>query len=146
MTSARENPSYPIVCAGAVVFRGQEVLLIRRGKAPREDEWSIPGGRQELGETIAETAVREVKEETGLDIRLGSLLDVVNFIDRNGDGGVRFHYTLVDFVAEADGGDLAAGTDARDARFFSLDEALKLPLWEETRRIIGMAAAVRRLR
>ena len=136
---ARENPARPIVGAGAVVMKDGDVLLIRRGKAPKLGSWSLPGGAQELGETIEEAVIREVFEETGLQVRILSLLDVIDLIERDRDG-IRYHYTLIDYLAEMTGGTLAPGTDAADARFFSLEEALALPLWSETKRVIELAA------
>ncbi len=136
---AREKPTRPIIGVGAVVMKGSEILLIRRGKPPKAGEWSLPGGAQELGETTREAAVREIKEETGLEVDLLDLLDVIDFIDRAEDGTIRYHYSLVDYLAVPVAGSLRAGSDAHDARFFPLDEALSLPLWEETRRVIRLA-------
>ncbi|WP_020399953.1 NUDIX hydrolase [Kordiimonas gwangyangensis] len=136
---ARENPTRPIVGAGAVVMKDGQVLLIRRGKAPKLGSWSLPGGAQELGETIEETVIREVFEETGLEVRILAFLDVVDLIERDGDQ-LRYHYTLVDYLAEPVGGTLRPGTDAADTRFFSLEETRALPLWSETHRIIELAA------
>ena len=97
---SREYPDRPMVGVGVVVWRGPELLLIQRGKPPRKGAWSLPGGMQELGETVRETAVREVREETGLEIDLTHLIDVVDTITRDEDGRVRMQYTLVDFAAE----------------------------------------------
>jgi len=136
---ARENPARPIVGAGAVVMKDGEVLLIRRGKPPKLGSWSLPGGAQELGETIEDAVVREVLEETGLEVRVIAFLDVIDLIEKEADG-IRYHYTLIDYLSEVTGGTLSPGTDAADARFFSLEEALALPLWSETHRIIRLAA------
>ena len=74
--------------------------MIKRGKPPRAGQWSLPGGAQLLGETLAEAAAREVREETGIEIRLGEIIATLDLIDRDDQGRVRHHYTLVDFVAE----------------------------------------------
>lgn len=137
---ARENPERPVIGVGAVVMQRGEVLLIRRGKPPKEGEWSLPGGAQELGESVHDALKREVKEETGLDVKVLDFLDIIDLIDHADGGAVRYHYTLVDYLAEPTGGALRAGSDASDARFFKLEEALALPLWSETHRIITMAA------
>ncbi|MBO6505622.1 MAG: NUDIX hydrolase [Kordiimonadaceae bacterium] len=138
MSHPASMPNRPTVGAGAVVLKGEEVLLIRRGKAPRKGEWSLPGGSVELGETTEAATVREVKEETGLDVELGSLLDVINYIDKS-EGSVRHHYVLVDYLAFWRGGEPVGDSDALEARFFTAEEALALPLWSETKRIIRMA-------
>lgn len=138
MSQATTQPTHPIVGAGAVVLKGDEVLLIRRGKAPRKGEWSLPGGGVELGETTEDATVREVKEETGLDVELGPLLDVINYIDKS-EGGVRHHYVLVDYLAYWQGGEPVGDSDAMEARFFTAEDALALPLWSETKRIIRLA-------
>ncbi len=137
---ARENPERPIIGVGAVIMRDGEVLLIKRGKPPKKGDWSLPGGAQELGETVHGALKREVREETGLEIEVLDFLDTIDLVDSREDGSVRYHYTLLDYLAAPTGGRLHAGSDASDARFFNLDEALALPLWSETRRIISLAA------
>ena len=82
---SREYPSRPIAGVGVVVLRDDQVLMIRRGREPRMGQWSIPGGKQELGETWQETAIREVREETGVEIDVLGIVDVVDAIVRDGD-------------------------------------------------------------
>jgi 8-oxo-dGTP diphosphatase len=134
----------PSIGVGAVVLRrtqdGFEVLLIRRGKPPRAGEWSIPGGRQEWGETVRETAVREIMEETGVKVADLRLLDVVDGISRTG-GVVAGHWTLVDFRADWVEGDPRAGDDATDAKWVAVADLGNYGLWTETQRIIAAAVA-----
>ncbi len=139
----RDYPDRPIVGIGVVVLKGDDVLLIRRGKAPRAGQWSLPGGAQKLGETVFEAARREVLEECGVTIAAATLLDVVDSIDRDDDGRVRFHYTLIDFGADWRGGDPVAGSDAAAAQWVSLAALDDLKLWAETVRIVGLAVARR---
>lgn len=82
---SREYPSRPIAGVGVVVLRDDRVLMIRRGREPRLGQWSIPGGKQEVGETWRETATREVREETGVEIDVIGIVDVVDAIVRDGD-------------------------------------------------------------
>lgn len=140
---SRAYPSQPIVGVGVVVWHNDHVLLIKRGKPPRAGQWSLPGGAQLLGETLAESAKREVHEETGIDIRLGDIVATLDLIDRDDSGRVRHHYTLVDFVAEAEQTDLLAGDDAVDAGWFARQDIPHLDLWSETIRIINLAAEKR---
>lgn len=140
---SREYPDRPFVGVGVVVWRGDEVLLIQRGKAPRYGSWSLPGGRQKLGETVRETALREIKEETNLDVDITSLIDVVDSLTHDDDGKVRFHYTLVDFTAEWRDGTAVAGSDAAGVRWVRADDLDRYELWTETIRIIEMSAAQR---
>lgn len=140
---SRDYPSRPVVGVGAVVWRDGRVLLIRRGKPPRAGQWSLPGGAQELGETVLEAARREVREETGLELARVELLTVVDSITRDDRGGVRWHYTLVDVVAEAAAGAARPGSDAAEVGWFGLDELDGLGLWAETVRVIRLAAARR---
>ena len=139
----RTYPLRPIVGVGAVIWRGDRVLLIRRGKPPRAGQWSLPGGAQELGETLREAITREVREETGLELTDLRLLTTVDLIEREPDGRVRFHYTLVDFTADAPTGQPVAADDAVGVKWFRIDELASLGLWAETVRIIGEAAALR---
>lgn len=140
----RDFPDRPIVGVGVVVWRDDRVLLIRRGKPPRAGQWSLPGGAQELGETVAETAHREVREETGLDLAHLDLLTVVDLVERTPDGArVLFHYTLIDYTAEAAPGTAMAGSDAAAIGWFHAGELDDLGLWAETIRIIRLAATRR---
>jgi ADP-ribose pyrophosphatase YjhB (NUDIX family) len=136
----RSYPERPFVGVGVVVLRGDEVLLIQRGKPPKAGDWSIPGGAQHLGETVAEAALREVREETGLEVRLGEHLAVVDSIQRDADGGVAFHYTLVDFAAYWVAGEPVAGDDAAAVSWARIDELDRYGLWDETVRVIRLAA------
>lgn len=127
----------PIPAVGVVCLRGDEVLLIRRGKPPREGEWSLPGGRIERGEGVRDAALRELREETGVEARLIGLIDVVD-----GLFGPMFHYVLIDYLAEWVSGEPVAGDDAIDARFVPVTEIEGLVSWSETRRIINEGVAL----
>ncbi|NKB55883.1 MAG: NUDIX domain-containing protein [Alphaproteobacteria bacterium] len=140
---SREYPDRPMVGVGVVVWRGPELLLIQRGKPPRAGSWSLPGGMQELGETVRETAAREVREETGVEITVTHLIDVVDTITRDEDGRVRMQYTLVDFAAEWRSGEAVAGSDAAGVRWIHPNDLGPLKLWKETLRVIEMSAAAR---
>jgi 8-oxo-dGTP diphosphatase len=135
----REYPKQPIAGVGVVVLHDDKILLARRSKPPRAGDWSLPGGAQNLGETITETALREIKEETGLDIKVLGIVDVVDSIIRDGDGRVQYHYTLVDVFAERISGEAIASDDAAEIGWFGLDELDSLDLWSETDRIIRLA-------
>ena len=128
---------HPLIGCAAVVWRGEEVLLIRRGKPPLKGQWSIPGGRQIWGETVRSCALRELKEETGLDAEILGLIDVVDAIYP--DGGKDYHFTFIDFAARVTGGELKAGDDAREARWHPADSLESLGLWSETLRVIRAA-------
>ena len=136
---SREYPERPVVGVGIVVWHGDRVLLVQRGRPPRQGQWSLPGGGQQLGETVAEAAQRELHEETGLTVELGEVVATVDLIDRDASGRVRYHYTLVDFTAEARDAALRPGDDAADAGWFELEQLEALGLWSETIRIIGLA-------
>lgn len=137
--TGRTYPDRPIVGVGVVVWRAGRVLLIRRGRPPRQGQWSLPGGAQQLGETVEAAARREVAEETGLALRAIELLTVVDLVERDVEGAVRYHYTLVDMVAEAGAGEARAGDDAAEVGWFAPDELAGLGLWAETLRIVELA-------
>ena len=139
----REYPDRPWVGIGAVVFRGEEVLLVRSSKGSRKGQWSIPGGAQHVGETIFETVVREVREEAGIEIAPIEIITAVDSIRRDPDGRTRFHFTLIDVLADWRSGDLAAGDDADMAEWVESRRFAELNLWSETIRVIEVARAMR---
>jgi 8-oxo-dGTP diphosphatase len=125
--------SAPVAAAGVVCLRGSEVLLIRRGTPPRLGEWSLPGGRIEPGERAVDAALRELREETGVEAELTGLLDVIDglFPPR--------HYLLVDYAARWLAGEPRAGDDAAEARFWPAEAAIDTVDWSETKRVIRLA-------
>lgn len=132
----------PITAAGVVCIRGEEVLLIRRATPPRQGEWSIPGGRAQVGETIRETALRELLEETGVHAEIVGLIDVVDAEHPGDDGEPDRQYVLVDFAAVWISGEPIAGDDADAAEFVSEDVAAGRLSWSETRRVIAEGLAI----
>lgn len=109
----------------AVIEEGR-LLLVRKGRGPWDGQWVVPGGRVEYGERMEDTAVREVREETGLAIRLGPVIWTGELI---GPGDPpEFHFTLVDFVGFPIGGDLLAGDDAAEVRWATVAEAASLTM------------------
>ena len=144
MSETPAPPDRPVVGVGIVVWRGDRVLLVRRAHPPRQGEWSIPGGRQELGETVFEAAIREAREETGLTVLPREILTVVDAIRRDGAGAVALHYTLVEVLADAEPGEPVAGDDADAVCWADIETADRLVAWDETRRLIRLADQRRR--
>lgn len=130
----------PQPAVGTVCFKGEDVLLIRRGTKPLAGDWSIPGGRIEFGERAETAALRELMEETGITARIEGLVDVVDaiFTSRT-TGAVARHYLLFDYAAVWLSGEPVAGDDADHAEWISPARLTALPLWEETRRVIEAA-------
>ena len=129
----------PVPAVGVVCLRGDSVLLIRRGTPPCQGEWSLPGGRIEPGERAVDAALRELREETGVEAEITGLIDVVDGLFPEAGR----HYVLIDYAARWVSGEPVAGDDALEARFVALDEIESLIEWSETRRIIRLAAAGR---
>ncbi|CAN5177807.1 NUDIX hydrolase [soil metagenome] len=128
----------PVPAVGVVCLRGDEVLLIRRGTPPRLGEWSLPGGRIEPGERAVDAALRELREETGVEAEIVGLIDVVDglFADQG------YHYVLIDYAGRWIRGEPVAGDDASEAAFVSLKALRGLGLWSETIRVIHAAVAL----
>ena len=129
----------PVPAVGVVCLRDDSVLLIRRGTPPRQGEWSLPGGRIEPGERAMDAALRELREETGVEAEITGLIDVVDGLFPEAGR----HYVLIDYAARWLSGEPVAGDDAAEARFVALDEVEALIEWSETRRIIRRAADAR---
>jgi 8-oxo-dGTP diphosphatase len=137
----REFPAQPFVGAGAIIIEpggtdAARVVLVKRGHPPIQGQWSIPGGVLELGELVREAAIREAREETGLIVEPGELLGVFDRVLRHADGRVQYHYVLVDFLCRPVGGELKAGSDAEQVRWFTREELPALKLAGDTLEVI----------
>jgi ADP-ribose pyrophosphatase YjhB (NUDIX family) len=129
-------PDRPQVGIGVILLRGTEVLLIRRGKAPERGAWALPGGSQELGETVEQAARRELREETGLECDELTLVGAADSIHYDAEGRILYHYTILDFAARYIGGDATPGDDATDIAWVHTNEFDDYDLWHEARRVI----------
>ena len=120
----REYPSQPIVGIGAVIVRNGKLVLVKRGVEPGKGRWSIPGGAVELGEEIRDTAIREAKEECGLDIELvgDKPMDAIDNIIAGEYERLRYHYIILQFLARPGAGTLRAGGDVTEVRWVSLKD------------------------
>ena len=128
MSHRRLYPERPLVGVGVLIRDGDRYLLVRRAAEPDAGLWSIPGGLVELGERVEEAAVREALEETGLEVEIRDLLGVVDKIERDDAGRIRFHFVIVDYLAEVKGGSLKASSDALEARWVRAEEFPKYRL------------------
>jgi ADP-ribose pyrophosphatase YjhB (NUDIX family) len=135
----RRYPDRPIVGVGAVVVDAGRVLLVRRGNEPLKGEWSLPGGAVELGESLEGALIREIREETGLDIDVGPVVEVLDRVRRDADGRIEYHYVIVDYACRVQGGALAAGTDAEDVRWTELCDLERLGVSEKAIAVIKKA-------
>lgn len=119
----REYPSQPIVGVGAVILQEGKILLAKRGSEPGKGKWSIPGGLVELGETVAKAVVREVKEETNLDVEVLRLIDAVDNIIRDPNRKLQYHFVILDYFTKLKGGTLQSSSDVLDTRWVRIEEA-----------------------
>jgi ADP-ribose pyrophosphatase len=137
----REYPERPLVGVGAVVLRNDAVLLVQRGSPPGVGRWAIPGGLVNLGETTREATEREVMEECGIKIKAGKVAGVFDAVRLDDEGRVRYHYVLIDHVADYLSGEPVAQDDAADARWVPLDELDSLAILEITKELVRKVAA-----
>jgi len=138
-SSRREYPDRPIVGVGAVIIDLGRVLLVKRGSPPLLGEWSLPGGVVELGETLRAAAEREALEETGLIVKAGEVLEVLDRIVPGKDGSPQYHYVLIDFLCIVKGGELRAGGDAADVCWASENDLGKYKLEQAAVEVIRKA-------
>ena len=139
----RAYPDHPIIGVGAIIIKGEEILLAKRGKEPGYGEWSIPGGAVKLGETLIEAVKREVREEVNLAIRVGEVVEVLERILHDPKGRVQYHYILVDFLCEHLSGKGKPSSDALEVQWVPLSEIPNQPLPGKTKRVIQKALEMR---
>ncbi len=131
-----------MVGVGGVVVRDAAVLLVRRGKEPLRGQWSIPGGAVETGETLVQAVAREMLEETGLDVTVVELLQVVEPIFRNGSGEVLHHYVIHDFLCACARGEARAGDDADALAWVREEDFTRYALSESVIQVLQKALAI----
>jgi 8-oxo-dGTP diphosphatase len=135
----RHYPDQPLVGVGAIVFKGEAVLLVRRGQEPARDDWSLPGGLVELGETLEAAIQRELAEETGITLRLLGIAAVLERIFPDPDGRIAYHYVLVDYLCDYLEGELTPGSDITAAQFVPLADLSRFDLPAYTADVIRRA-------
>ena len=124
----RLYPSQPIVGVGAVIICNGKILLEKRKNEPGKGKWSVPGGLVELGESVKQTVIREVKEETGLEVEKPEHIDVVDNIIRDESGRVKYHFVIIDYFMKLKGGTLKAASDAEELKWVPLSDVEKYDL------------------
>ena len=139
---SRTYPPRPIVGVGAVIVEDGRVLLVRRGHEPLKGEWSLPGGAVEVGETLRAAVAREVLEETGLEVDVGPVVEVLDRMRLDDDGRVRYHYVLIDYLCRPVGGSLACASDAEEVAWAALDELADYQVAESAVSVIRKAFTV----
>jgi len=118
----KEYPEHPMVGVGAIIVQDGKILIVRRSSEPGKGKWSVPGGLVELGETVEQAVVREVREECGLDVEVDRLIDVVDSMTFDRNGRLKYHFIILDFFVKIKGGKLRPGDDAKEAMWVSLEE------------------------
>jgi 8-oxo-dGTP diphosphatase len=132
----REYPACPLLGVGALIVRGNRIVLVRRANPPSRGEWSVPGGLVKVGETLSQAVCREALEETGLRVEPSELVELLDRIFYDPQGRIRYHYVLADYLCHAVGGMLTAGSDASEAAWFARDELGGLNLAPVTLQVV----------
>lgn len=135
-SNGRRYPARPVVGVGALIFDNGQVLLVKRGNPPLAGYWSLPGGGVEAGERLEDAIVREVREETGLEVSAEAIATVFERIMQDATGTCEYHYVLIDFYCRVLGGELRAGSDSQSAAWFDLGSLRNLRMTEGTREVI----------
>jgi ADP-ribose pyrophosphatase YjhB (NUDIX family) len=141
---SRQYPGQPIVGVGAVIIHDGKVVLVKRRYEPLAGQWSLPGGRLELGESLEAGLAREMLEETGLEVQVGPVVDVFDRILLDPERKVRYHYVLIDYLCRPVGGVLAHGSDVAAAEFVDPADLLRFRLTPKATSVIEKALFVAR--
>jgi 8-oxo-dGTP diphosphatase len=139
MSDSRRYPQRPILGVGALIFEGDSILLVERGREPLKGLWSLPGGVVEAGEKLEEAIRREVLEETGLIVQTLRVFEIFERIMRDEQGRPEYHYVLIDYVCSVQGGLLAPADDVANAEWATQQTLDRYHLTEGTRDVIDRA-------
>jgi 8-oxo-dGTP diphosphatase len=132
----RDYPEHPLIGVGAVIVSGGRALLVRRDSEPLRGEWSVPGGLLELGEKLRDGVRREAREETGLEVEPGEVLDVFDSIFTDPLGRTQYHYVLIDYLCRPQAGEARAGSDVSDVRWVGLEALPAMGLRESIEQVV----------
>jgi 8-oxo-dGTP diphosphatase len=129
----RQHPKKPVVGVSAVILDKDKILLEKRKNSPGKGKWSVPGGLVELGEDVEQAVIREVKEETGLEVCEPRLFDVVNYVSLSVKGAVKYHYVILDYLVTVKSGNPKAASDADALKWVPFNEVEEYDLTESFR-------------
>jgi 8-oxo-dGTP diphosphatase len=146
VTGSREYPERPVVGVGGVVIADGRALLVRRGHPPLEGEWSIPGGTLEVGEALLDAVRRELAEETGIEVRVGDLIEVFERIFPDGEGRPKYHFVILDYLCQAIRGVARPGSDVTDVAWAAESDLPKYSLTPTATRVVKRAFEMARER
>ena len=124
---------------GAVIVDGGRVLLVKRAHEPLKGEWSLPGGAVEVGESLEAALMREVREETGLDVTVGPVVEVLDRIGRDARDRVEYHFVIVDYLCRVAGGTATCGSDAEDVQWAQRNDLARFRLTPAATAVIAKA-------
>ena len=136
MEDDRRYPRRPILGVGALLFRGDSILMAQRGKQPLLGWWSLPGGAVETGERLEEAICREVLEETGLEVRPVVMHEIFERLMPDGEGKPEYHYVLIDYICEITGGEEQPGDDVSRVEWVRREDLKNYTITEGTLGVI----------
>ena len=139
MSRRRLYPERPMVGVGVLICDGDRYLIVKRAAEPDAGLWSIPGGLVEVGEGTKDAAIREAKEETGLEVDIVDVLGVVDRIVRDDASRIKYHFVIIDYLAEPRGGLMRAASDALEAEWVRVEE---LPYFDLTLTLVELLKRV----
>ena len=131
------------MAVGAIIIKENRILLVKRNKEPGEEAWAIPGGSVRLGETLQEAVEREILEETGLRVKAKDPVYTFDLIKRDHENRIRFHYVIIDLVADLIGGELRPSDDAADAGWFTAEDVESVGVTESTKEFLRKIRFIR---
>ena len=139
MSKIRLYPDRPIVGVGVLIHKNGRIIIVKRAAQPDAGLWSIPGGIVELGELVADAAIREVREETGLLVEVVKVLSVVDKIVKDKDSRIKYHFVIIDYLAKYKGGELKASDDAIEAKWINVEDISQYQLSPTLKKLLKHA-------